>query len=104
MVIAEELWSKLKNFKREILNLKQSKKVGTVCKYYSYKVTGDSFHYAWLVTYKDGDQPIISEVYSYYHTSMSVPSGNTQYIFSFSQASAQLTVFSTREIESVVGL
>lgn len=104
MVIAEELWKKLKGFKRELLNLKQSKKVGTNCRYFIYKVSGDTQHYSWKVTYKDGGQPIISEVYSYYTTSMSVPSANEQYIFSFNQASAELTVLSTREIDSVVGL
>ena len=104
MVIAEELWNKLKSFKREILNLKQSKKVSTVCKYYTYKVSGDTLHFSWLITYKAGNQPIISEVYSYYNTSLSVPSSNQQYIFSFNQASAELTVVSTREIQSVVGL
>jgi len=104
MVIAEELWNKLKSFKREILNLKQSKKVSTVCKYYTYNVSGDTLHYSWLITYKTGSQPIITEVYSYYNTSLSVPSSNQQYIFSFNQASAELTVVSTREIQSVVGL
>lgn len=104
MVIAEELWAKLKGFKRELLNLKQSKKVSTICKYYIYNVSGDDAHYSWLVTYKSGTQPIISEVFSYYQTSMTVPTGNQQYIISFMQASAQLTVLSTREIESVVGL
>jgi len=104
MVIAEELWKKLKDFKRELLNLKQSKKVGTNCRYFIYKVSGDTTHYSWRVTYKDGDQPIISEVYSYYDTSMTVPVANQQYIISFSQASAELTVLSTREIDSVVGL
>lgn len=104
MVIAEELWYKLKQFKREILNLKQSKKVGTLCRYNIYNVSGDTTHFAWLITYKDGEQPIITQVYSYYQTSLTAPSGNQQYIISFSQASAELTVFSTREIESVVGL
>lgn len=104
MVISEELWQKLKGFKRELLNLKQSKKVGTNCRYFIYKVSGDTMHYSWKITYKNGSQPIISEVYSYYTTSMSVPSGNEQYIFSFSQASAELTVLSTREIQNVVGL
>ena len=104
MVVAEELWQKLKGFKRELLNLKQSKKVSTNCKYFIYKVSGDTTHYSWKITYKAGSQPIISEVYSYYTTSMSVPSGNEQYIFSFSQESAELTVLSTREIQSVVGL
>lgn len=104
MVISEELWQRLKQFKRELLNLKQSKRISTNCRYYMYNVSGDTFHNAWQITYKSGDQAIITEVFSYYHTSMSVPNGNTQYIFSFSQASAQLTVLSTREIQSVVGL
>lgn len=104
MVVAEELWNKLKGFKKELLNLKQVKKVGTNCRYFIYNVSGDTTHFAWRITYKDGTQPIISEVYSYYTTSLTVPVGNQQYIISFSQASAELTVLSTREIESVVGL
>jgi hypothetical protein len=104
MTLSENLWRKLKGFRNELLNLKQSKKVGTNCKYYIYKVTGADTHYAWQITYKAGDQPIISEVYSYYHTSLTVPVNNKQYIISFSQASAELTVLSTREIQSVVGL
>lgn len=104
MVIAEELWQKLKGFKRELLNLKQSKKVSTNCRYFIYKVTGDTVHYSWRITYEEGMQPIISEIYSYYDTSLTVPVNNQQYIISFSQASAELTVLSTREIKNVVGL
>lgn len=104
MVIAEELWRKLKGFKKELLNLKQSKKVSSNNKYYVYKVSGSTLHYAWRITYEDGEQPIVSEVYSYYNTSLTVPVNNQQYIISFSQASMELTVLSTRKIVSVVGL
>ena len=104
MVIGEELWKKLKGYRQELLNLKQVKRVSTNSRYFIYNVTGDDPHSAWLITYKDGNQPIISEVLSYYYTSLTAPSGNQQYIISFSQASAQLTVLSTREVESVVGL
>jgi len=104
MMLYDEFITRLKNYKRELLQLKQVKRASTNSKYYTYSVSGDTFYSAWLVTYKAGDQPIVSEVLSYYNTSLSVPSGNQQYIFSFSQASAQLTVLSTREIQSVVGI
>lgn len=104
MVIADEMWKKLKGYKQEILNLKQVKRVSTNSRYNIYQVTGDDAHMAWQITYKAGEQPIITEILSYYYTSLTEPISNQQYIISFSQASAQLTVLSTREIQSVVGL
>lgn len=104
MDIAQELWHKLKSYKIELQALKQFKKASTNSRYYIYKVDDDSTHTAWLITYEAGNQPIITDVLSYYDTSLGSPSNNQQYIFSFSQATAQLTVFSTRPIVSVVGL
>lgn len=95
---------RLKGYKQELLNLKQSKRASTNSKYYTYTVSSGSAHNAWLITYAAGDQPILTEVLSYYDTSLSAPSGNQQYIFSFSQVSSQVTVLSTRKIVSVVGL
>lgn len=102
--LANDLWQRLKNLKLELLQLKQKKRASTTTKYYIYKVSGDEFHNAWLIQYEDGSQPIVTEVLSYYDTSLSAPSGNSQYIFSFSQASAELTVLSTRKIAKVSGL
>ena len=102
--LTDTLQIRLKGYKRELLNLKQVKRASTNSRYFIYKVTGDQVYYSWLITYADGDQPIITEVLSYYDTSLSAPATNQQYIFSFSQASAQLTVLSTRQIESVVGI
>ena len=102
--LTDTLQIRLKGYKRELLNLKQVKRASTNSRYYIYNVTGDQVYYSWRITYADGSQPIVTEVLSYYDTSLSAPSGNQQYIFSFSQASAQLTVLSTREIVSVVGV
>lgn len=100
----DDFYKRLKGYKQELLQLKQVKRASTNSKYYIYKASGDNLYFTWLVTYKDGDQPIIAEVLSYYDTSMSAPSGNQQYIFSFAQASAELTVLSTREVQSITGI
>lgn len=102
--LADDLWRRLKNLKLELLRLKQKKRAGTTSRYYTYKVFGDNYYNAWLITYENGNQPIITEVLSYYDTSLSTPSNNQQYIFSFSQASAELTVLSTRKITRVNGI
>lgn len=102
--LANDLWRKLKNIKLELLQLKQRKRASTTSKYYIYNVSGDTYYNAWLIEYKDGIQPIVTEVLSYYDTSLTTPSNNQQYIFSFSQASAELTVLSTREIIRVTGV
>lgn len=102
--LADDLWRKLKNIKLELLQLKQRKRASTTSKYYIYKVSGDTFYSSWLIEYKESSQPIVSEVLSYYDTSLGTPNNNQQYIFSFSQASAELTVLSTREIIRVTGI
>lgn len=102
--LANDLWRKLKDIKIELLMLKQKKRASTLSKYYTYKVSGDTYYNAWLIQYKDGVQPIVTEVLSYYDTSLSAPNNSQQYIFSFSQASAELTVLSTREIVRVTGV
>ena len=104
MIIDKKYWQELKNMKRELLNLKQVKRASTTSKYFVYNVSGDQWYTSWLISYKDGTQPIITEVLSYQKTSLSSPVGNEQYIFSFAQASAELTVLSTREIISVEGI
>ena len=103
MIIANELWKKLKTMKQELLNLKQIKKANCASKYYTYTVSGQNYFY-WKITYKNGSQPIIAEVFSDAITSLSSPSGNTQYLFFYSQYPASITVFSTREIQSIVGM
>lgn len=95
---------KLNGYKQELLNLKQIKRASTNSKYYSFTVNSAQTYTSWLITYADGDQPIITEVLSYYDTSLSAPFGNQQYIFSFAQVSSQLTVLSTRQIINVVGV
>lgn len=104
MKVGDELVRELKSLRQEILNLKQVKRASTNSRYFIYKVEGDAQYFSWEITYADGDQPIVSEVFSYQQTALSSPVGNKQYIFSFAQASAELTVLSTREILDVVGV
>lgn len=104
MIIGNEAWRELKSMKQEILDLKQVKKAACVSKYYTYTASDPNYHNYWKINYKDGKQPIISEVLSYSDTALSAPSGNQQYLFSFSQAITSVTVLSTREIESIESL
>ena len=103
MIISNDMWRKFKNMRQEILNLKQMKKANCASKYYVYTLSGENY-FNWLVTYKDGDQPIIAEVLSDAAVSLSSPSGNTQYLFYYSQYAATITILSTREILNVVGI
>lgn len=104
MILGNEFWQKVKNMRQEILNLKQVKKANCASKYYIYTAGDGSYYTKWLITYKAGTQPIISEVFSYADTSLSAPSGNQQYVFSFAQVATSITVLSTREIDTVVGV
>ena len=104
MIISDELWRKFKTMRQEILDLKQLKKASCASKYYEYNVNTFNYYNAWKITYKSGNQPIISEVLSYADSSLSVPVGNIQYLFTFSQAITDITILSTREIESVEGV
>lgn len=104
MIIGNEMWRKIKNMRQEILNLKQVKKANCASKYYVYTISVEDYYHNWKITYKDGDQPIIAEAFSYADTSMSAPAGNIQYVFSFAQVLTDITILSTREIDSVVGV
>lgn len=104
MIISNELWREYKSMKQELLDLKQFKKANCASKYYSYTESSQSYYNIWRITYKPGSQPIIAEVLSYADTSLSSPVGNVQYLFSFSQAITSVTVLSTREVESMVGI
>ena len=105
MNISDEMWRKFKNMRQEILDLKQSKKASCASKYYTFtQGAGGNYYNVWLITYKAGDQPIISEVLSYSNSSLSAPSGNQQYLFTFSQSVSSITILSTREVDSIVGI
>lgn len=104
MAIADDMWKKLKTLKLELLQLKQKKRASTTSKYYIYNLSGDTYYNIWEITYDNSTQPIVTEVLSYYNTALATPTGNTQLIFSFAQASAQMTVLSTRKIISVRGV
>lgn len=104
MIISDELWRKYKKLKQEILDLKQVKKANVVSKYYTYTKSGGTYYNIWRITYKSGKQPIIAEVLSYSDTALSTPSGNIQYLFSYSQAITEITILSTREVEEIEGI
>ena len=104
MAIGEDMWKRLKILKLELLQLKQKKRASTTSKYFIYKLSGDVYYNIWEIVYEDSSQPIITEVLSYYDTALATPVGNKQLIFSFAQATAQMTVLSTRKIISVTGI
>lgn len=104
MAIGDDMWKRLKTLKLELLQLKQKKRAGTTSKYYIYELSGDIYYNIWEIVYEESSQPIITEVLSYYDTALATPTGNKQLIFSFAQATAQMTVLSTRKIISVTGI
>lgn len=104
MIIDNLMWKRLKRLKQEILNLKQIKKANCASKYYVFTASNQNYYNVWLITYKSGNQPIISEVLSYQDTSLSAPVDNTQYLFSYSQVADTITVLSTREINTIEGI
>ena len=98
MIIYDQMWKDLKRMKQEILDLKQIKRASSASKYYSFTKKDDNYYNVWKITYKDGNQPIISEVLSYADTALTSPNNNIQYLFSYSQIISEITVLSTREI------
>jgi hypothetical protein len=104
MIVGQKFYQELNNLEQEVLDLKQIKQASSASKYYSKTGSSGSYHNYWRITYKDGTQPIISEVLSYSDTALSTPVGNQQYLFSYSQATTSVTVLSTREIDSIIGL
>lgn len=103
MIISKELWRKYKNMKQELLNLKQIKKANCASKYYVKTYTpSENTPNKYQITYKAGTQPIIAEALTDGQTSLATPVGNTQYLFVYIQYRADITILSTREIESIV--
>ena len=103
MIISNEAWRKFKNLKQELLNLKQIKKANCASRYYTYTLSGDQY-FNWRIVYKKGVQPIVAEVIADAAVSLSAPQNDTQYLFFYAQYPASITILSTREIESVVGI
>jgi len=103
MIISNEMWQKLKEIERELLRLKQKKNASCESKYYTFTVSGQ-YSPNWQITYKSGDQAIITEVIADAITSLSTPSNNRQYIFCYAQYPATITVLSTREIVDIVAV
>ncbi len=100
MIISNELWRKYKNLKQEVLNLKQIKKASCASKYYRFEASAPQSSIL-KITYKSGTQPIISEALTDASVAFSTPSGNTQYLSTFTQYASKIVIFSTREIEKV---
>lgn len=100
MIISDEMWKKMRRMKNELLDLKQIKKASCVSRYYTKTITQPNSMII-KIYYKSGSQPIITEAISDAATAFSAPSGNVQYMSSFSQYATEIILFSTREIESV---
>lgn len=101
MRISNEMIHQLKVMKQEILDLKQVKKASCVSKYFTKSITQPLSTMSIKITYKAGDQPIITEAITDAATAFSTPSGNVQYMSTFSQYASNITLFSTREIEKI---
>ncbi len=105
MSLGDDLWRAVRHLQQEILDLKQVKPANCASKYYVYEVEMTGEYYAdWKITYKDGDQPIIAEVLSDATNALSSPSGNVQYLFTYSHMSSTIIILSTREIDNVEGV
>ena len=100
----------LMGVRREILALKTAQKIPALIRAYSisFNASGDGsggvysngiYHYR--VFYEDGDQPILSEFYYGGTVSSSVPSGNTQEVYLYSQYLTDCYVVSTRPMRAV---
>lgn len=99
----KNLQKEILRLEKELLALKQTRRLPSMLYSYSYSV-GTITPSRYLVTYASGSQPIISEFVSYATITPGQISGNTQYIWAFSQSSASLTILSTRQVLSCVRL
>lgn len=106
MITQNEMWRKFKNMKQEILNLKQIKKASCASIYYEYtlELRNSDWHYNWQIFYKQGAQPIITEIVSDAFNVLSSPANDSQYLYIYVQYETELKIFSTREIDRIVGL
>lgn len=95
----------------EIRALKTAQKIPSLIRGYSFTFTvasdgsGDVYGngmYQYVITYGDGDQPILSEFYYDGVTWQQEPSGNTQRVFFWAQMVNECTIVSTRPILSAV--
>lgn len=106
MITENEMWRKFKNMKQEILNLKQIKKASCASIYYEYtlELRNSDWHYDWQIFYKQGKQPIVAEIVSDAYSILSTPQNDMQYLYIYVQYETTLKIFSTREIDKIVGL
>lgn len=97
---SKDLQQLIKEMEREILALKiaamKSPEVRTF--WVSYTTSGTSNI---TITYEDGDQPIITNAYSWGNISLGPVSNNTQTLFYYGQADIDIWIVSTRPILSI---
>ena len=97
MITYDELWRKIKRLRQEVLNLKQVKRVGTTTKFYSYSIS-EVTSMTVKITYKAGNNPILTDVLGDISGALSSPVNNEQYFFLYTQYYASMMIVSTREI------
>jgi len=90
----------LKKMKQTELELKTRQNIAGLAKSYYYTFTPDSVQPR-TITYANGSQPIITEVYTEGNVTLAVPSGNTQKMFFYAQDAVTVRLVSTRKIVSV---
>ena len=101
-----EFTEKLINLEKEIIALKTAKKIGIDIDFNIKNFTPTTASDTFKITYKEGSQPIISEVFFQSvgdrSHALTTPSGNIQYIVLTLGGNIQpFTVYSTREIEKI---
>lgn len=90
----------LENLEREIIDLKTSHSVSPVVGTFYASITPSSTSPI-TITYEDGANAIITDIYSDATAILGTVSSNTQTIYFSSQAATKLTVVSTRPILSI---
>lgn len=90
----------IKDLKQEELDLKTKQNIAGLARSYYYSFTPQSVQDR-TITYANGNQPIITQVYTEGTVTLGVVNGNTQKMFFYAQAPVEVKLVSTRPILSV---
>lgn len=102
MTLDNTLQIELVRLAREITNLKTAHSVSPMIRAYTMRKQISDFSNPVTITYADGNQPIISELFFDWGDAIGLtPTGNTQKVVVSSQVVGYLTVVSTRQILSI---
>lgn len=96
----KNLQALIEDLEREIIDLKTSHKASPVVKTFYSSITPSS-NAPITITYGDGNQDIITDIYADAAVILSDVSGNTQTMYFTAQAPVEVQVVSTRPILSI---